>query len=135
MKSVATLDQKDDVAVANVLIVDDDEAFRECMADLLCLAGYHCEVACDGAGALERVQQGGIDLVLTDVYMPGNYNLELVRALNDSNVPVLLVTAYPDLNRAIEAANLTAAGQLPKPVTFSDLLEKVALSLSEIGAE
>ena len=132
MKSAAMLDQKD-VAVAHLLIVDDDEAFRECMADLLCHAGYHCEVACDGAEALERVQQGGVDLVLTDVYMPGNYNLELLRALNEAQVPALLMTAYPDLNKAIEAGNLTAAGQVPKPVAFSELLEKVSLSLAQQG--
>lgn len=128
MNAAAVLDRSD-VAVAHLLIVDDDEAFRGCMAELLCHAGYHCEVACDGTEALERVRQGGIDLVLTDVYMPGNYNLELVRALNDEAVPVVLMTAYPDLNRAIEAAHLTAAGHLPKPVSFSELIEKVAVAL------
>ena len=130
MTSMGVLGCTQDVATARILIADDDDAFRACMAELLACSGYSCETAPDGAAAFERAVRGDIDLVLADVYMPGNYHLELVRALSDARIPVVLMTAYPDLNAALDAARLTSVTQVAKPVHFPELLDRVTKALA-----
>ena len=64
---------------ARILIVDDEGDIRLTLATFLKEEGYQCQTAHDGESALERVREGGIDVVLTDVSMPGMGGIELMR--------------------------------------------------------
>src|SRR2546427_4472972 len=65
---------------ANILVADDDPGLRESLERTLAREGYRVVVASDGQAALERLQGGGVDLVLTDLKMPGLSGIELLRA-------------------------------------------------------
>ncbi|HSF02787.1 MAG TPA: response regulator, partial [Solirubrobacterales bacterium] len=65
---------------ATLLVADDDPGLRESLERTLTREGYRVVVASDGRAALERVQGGDVDLVLTDLKMPGLTGLELLRA-------------------------------------------------------
>jgi len=81
-----------------VLVVDDDPAVCEITAALVESLGYRVETASDGRQAIERVEAGGIDLVLSDVSMPHMGGLDLLRALRDRNhtVPVVLLSGFAE---------------------------------------
>lgn len=82
--------------MAKILVVDDDENQRLLYRQELELSGYEVETAANGPQAIERVQQGGIDVVLLDIAMPGMDGVEtLGRILDvDRSLPVILNTAY-----------------------------------------
>ena len=65
---------------ATLLVADDDPGLRESLERTLTREGYKVVLASDGRAALERVQAGGVDLIVTDLRMPGLTGLELLRA-------------------------------------------------------
>src|SRR2546425_11457206 len=64
------------VILPRILVVDDDRAAREILVESLESAGYRCAAASNGAEALVKACQGGIDLVLSDIEMPGQTGAE-----------------------------------------------------------
>ncbi|MGH7312775.1 MAG: response regulator, partial [Candidatus Rokuibacteriota bacterium] len=65
---------------ATILVADDDPGLRESLERTLSRDGYRVVAASDGRAALERLQAGGVDLVLTDLKMPGLSGIELLHA-------------------------------------------------------
>lgn len=115
-----------------VLIVDDEPPVVQFAARALDLAGYQTITASDAESALATVAAAGvIDLLLTDLMMPGMRGDELARALRaqDPDLPVLYLTGYSDQlfkDRAQLWANETF---VDKPVTVQALQEAVSLAL------
>ena len=89
-------------------------------------------VATDGIKATVLLQEQSFDIVLTDVVMPGISGVELLRLIRsyDLEVPVLLMTAAPDLAGAVQAVDLGAIGYLEKPFSLDELKRRVARGLS-----
>lgn len=83
-----------------LLVVDDQFTVRELQRSILEAAGYPVEIAKDGREALDRVRQGGIDLVLTDLEMPEMTGLELLTAIRQvpetASLPVVIITSRGD---------------------------------------
>ena len=106
----------------SVLVVDDDEDVRECLADVLRDEGYHVETAANGQEALDRLErQPAPDVVLLDLMMPvmnGWMTLDALRTRRDPP-PVLVVSA------GVPPPPAGAADYLPKPVDLDALLRKV----------
>ena len=69
-----------EMPVATLLVADDDPAVRESLERALAREGYAVVLAPDGQAALERLQAGGIDVVLSDLKMPGLTGLEFLQA-------------------------------------------------------
>ena len=82
-----------------VLVVDDDRTQRALLRRFLTSDGYDIELAEDGAAALDIVQSTPIDVVVTDMRMPGMNGRELLRRLQelDASLPVIVMTAFTDL--------------------------------------
>ncbi len=102
--------------IPTLLYVDDDKAFARLVARGLAKAGLHVVHAASGAEGLERLQQGGIDVVALDQYMPGLDGLETLQrilAIPDAP-PVVFVTASQDSSIAITALKAGAADYLVK---------------------
>src|SRR5687768_16883018 len=95
-----------------LVVADDDRASRDAMASCLRAGGYMVDVVDSGQDALDRVTQGGIDLVLLDVLMPRMSGIEtckLLKALgSDVFVPVILVTAKTDTMSRVEGLKIGA---------------------------
>jgi DNA-binding NtrC family response regulator len=109
-----------------ILIVDDDRTQAETLARVLQLEGYPTEVADSGREALELVRQGGIDLVLSDLKMPGMDGLELFRRLHADlpELPVFIVTAHGTIETAIEAVREGVIDFIQKPVFAEELIHR-----------
>lgn len=115
-----------------ILLADDEKTFLTSTAELLRREGYECETVMDGSNALSRVAEGGFDLLITDLEMPGNSDLDLVRRIAEANggLPVIILTGFPSVRSAIACIELPVAAYLVKPVVFSDLLSRVEHSVS-----
>ncbi|BCL75823.1 sigma-54-dependent Fis family transcriptional regulator [Jeongeupia sp. HS-3] len=112
-----------------VLVVEDDEALREALCDTLELGGHAVLAACDGSEAL-AVLAGGqrVGLVLSDVQMQpmDGETLLLEVKRHYPGLPVILMTAYGMVDRAVAALHAGACHYLPKPFEPDLLLQEVA---------
>lgn len=121
-----------------ILVVDDEEVVRSLCARLLAPLGYIVEVAADGREALERFDQQPFDLVLTDHRMPGNLDgLKLGQAVKRRapNTHVILMTAFPAVDAAVQMLRMGAADYLIKPFVQEELLARVQSCLAERAAD
>ena len=111
-----------------VLVVEDDRGLAEALADTLDVAGFHARVAHNAAEALAAFDDGAPDLVVSDVHMPGMDGHGLLRALKtrDPELPVLLMTAYASVPKAVEAMRAGAVDYLMKPFEAAALVEAVS---------
>jgi excisionase family DNA binding protein len=116
-----------------VLVVDDDHAVRELLSKALTAAGYLVDVAVDGASALVRLGEKGYDLMITDLKMPGQDGLSVIREARRTSpaLPVIIITGYSSEATAIEAINLGVAGYLTKPFRVPRILAATARALGE----
>jgi len=110
-----------------ILIADDDATFRQSTADLLRGEGYEVGMAQDAAEALQVVRGGSYDLVISDLEMPGNENLRLIRGLQQEagGLPVIILTGYPSTESAIASIELPVVAYLRKPVELADLVSRI----------
>ena len=118
-------------SVGHILLADDEPTFLNATADLLRAEGYTCETVADGESALAHVRAQQFDLLVTDLEMPGNSDLELVKhvAVQSGGLPVIILTGYPSVRSAVACIELPVAAYLTKPVSFPALLERVAASV------
>jgi len=116
---------------AKLLVADDDPGLRESLERTLTREGYRVVVASDGRAALERLQGGGIDLVLTDVKMPGLSGIELLHAAKAiaPDIDVILLTAFGTIEEAVQAMKDGAYDFLTKPFQRAQLLRVVRQAL------
>ncbi len=122
--------------MARVLIIDDDGALREGIAETLSDLGHIAEQAPDGAAGLARLARGGIDAVLLDLRMPGMDGLSVLRAMRDRGEmpPVAVLTAVPTAANTIEAMRLGAMDHIAKPIGREALAALVARMLPAASA-
>ena len=106
-----------------ILVVDDEEPQRRVLAGFLRKAGYEVEAASSADEALAVVAARMVDLVLTDLRMPGKTGVELLDAVRGVNpeVPVVVMTAYGTVASAVDAMKRGAADYLGKPVDLDEL--------------
>ncbi|MBI5709421.1 MAG: sigma-54-dependent Fis family transcriptional regulator [Candidatus Eisenbacteria bacterium] len=114
-----------------ILLIDDEDMFREDMASLLRQQGFACRTAASGEDGLRAAQAEAPDLVLCDLVMPGAGGLEVVGRLAAlyPELPVIVITAFGTLETAVEAFRSGATDYVLKPVVPEDLLGKVARCL------
>ncbi len=113
-----------------ILIVDDIPGVRTQIAVELRTLDVEIEEAANGAEALEKIQAARIDLVISDVQMPRMNGIELLRALRELHIPVILHSGYPDIDTAVEAVKLGAIDFFPAPIDFVRLRARVEHSLT-----
>jgi two-component system response regulator HydG len=109
---------------ARVLVADDESSARSGLATLLRDEGFDVWLAEDGFKALTRIQEEAPDVLITDLRMPGLDGIELLRRARevDSNIIVVLVTAYADVETAVRAMQEGAEHYLTKPIQIDELV-------------
>ncbi len=120
------------------LIVDDFSTMRRIVRNLLKELGYtSADEAEDGAVALQKLQGGGFDFVVTDWNMPNMDGLQLLQAIradaNLKSLPVLMITAEAKKENIIAAAQAGASGYIVKPFTAATLNEKLIKIFEKLG--
>ena len=106
-----------------ILVVDDEEYMLQSLSKLLNLMGFETEVAENGEKALEIFQTREVDLIITDINMPGMSGMELLKLIKKENphVPVIIITGF-GVEKAQELAKKNKAdGFLPKPFKMNDI--------------
>jgi two-component system response regulator CpxR len=109
-----------------LLLVDDDAELCELMVDFFSRHGFRVESTYDGRRGLARALEGGFDLVLLDVMLPGLDGFEVLHQLRrQSNVPVIMLTARTEQADRIIGLNAGADDYLPKPFGPEELLARI----------
>lgn len=113
---------------SKVLIVEDDEGLREALVDTLALAGYEWLEADSAEDALIKLKTNSVDIVVSDVQMAGMGGLALLRNIKQHwpNLPVLLMTAYANIEDAVSAMKDGAIDYMAKPFAPEVLLNMVS---------
>lgn len=111
-----------------ILVVEDDAALLEALVDTLTLAGYRVDSAISAEAALAALRREMPGMVLSDVQMPGMDGHALLRSIKavSPGLPVVLMTAYGQIDKAVEAMRDGASDYLPKPFEPDRLLAIVA---------
>ena len=114
-------------AQGSILVVEDQDSARESLAELLRGEGYQVHEAESGDTARKLIDQYDLDLVLTDLMLPGPDGLAVLQYVRDMSPQtlVILMTAHASVETAIEAIRAGAQDYILKPLAFGDVLRKV----------
>jgi len=112
----------------SILIVDDDEFFRAVCSDVLTAAEFSVLTASCGAEAMEIISAEEVDIVLTDLVMPGMDGIALLEGVKQQNalIDVILITGHSSVESAVNALKNGAFDYINKPVNADVLLHTVS---------
>jgi two-component system response regulator PilR (NtrC family) len=115
-----------------VLVVEDQESARESLVELLREEGYEVHEAADGQAAIALVDQLDLDVVLTDLTMPGADGIAVLRHIREVSPQtlVIIMTAHASVETAVQAIRLGAQDYLLKPLIFAEVLRKMQFLMS-----
>lgn len=124
----------------HILIVDDEEMIRDLLSSALVQKDYLCHQAANVDEAFVILDQQPVDLVISDIMMPGRSGVELLRDLKKVNpdIAVLMITGLSDMNTALECIHLGADDYISKPfgisrvlLTVKNLIERRCLAIEK----
>ena len=113
--------------MAKILVIDDERAIRSVLKDILEMEGYEVITAEDGLKGVEVAQQG-VDLIYSDIKMPGLDGMELLEKLNSENTPahktcpIVMISGHGNIETAVEAIKKGAFDFIEKPIDLNRLL-------------
>lgn len=118
-----------------ILIVDDEPNYQIVLAELLKDEGYEVFTADSGKAGLPIVYSTDLDMVISDMKMPGMDGIEFLAKIKEYNreLPVILITAYAEVEKAVEAMRLGAFTYLAKPFSNQQLLASVTKAVEHYG--
>lgn len=116
-----------------VLLVDDEEALRTTLAGELTNEGYKVKEAADGDIAIDMVKREDFDVVLLDIKMPRIDGFEVLKFIKShhTETKVIMLTAFGDMQNAIQSLKLGASDFASKPYDFHDLLATITRALAK----
>lgn len=120
----------------SILVVDDSLDTLEVLRRNLEAANYLVQCATGVPQAVQILGKSAVDVVVTDLKMPGVSGIELVRHVRENlkDTEVLMITGYPSVEGAVAAMRTGAADYLPKPFTSAELLSAIGRALDRIRA-
>jgi len=120
--------------MAHILIADDDPGIRDALQRLLTGPGGHqVSVAGTAEEALTHLLERDVDLLVTDIHMPGNDQLQMIveHAPLFTSVPVVVITAHPSLETAMKAVRLPIVDYVSKPLDPVEFLNRTERAIRE----
>ncbi len=117
----------------HILIIDDEASLRRTLARILQQAGFEVTTAASGQESLAFLSQQAFDLVYLDIRMPDMNGLEVLKKIHSNfpELPVILFTAQPDMNSAVEALRYGAIDYLMKPLQPQTLIDHTRTILAQ----
>ena len=119
-----------------VLVVDDEPAFSEPLAERLALRGYETATAQDADAALAELARGPRDLIFLDVGLPGMDGVDLLKILREHypQTDVVMLSGAGDMGKAVQAMRRGALNWLSKPVGMDGILAECRKAAERAGA-
>lgn len=119
-----------------ILIVEDDSAAAVLLQQGLSGLGYESEIARDGQEGLGKARNGGFDLWLVDIMLPGLDGLSMLRTLREEglHVPALILSALGEVDERVEGLRAGGDDYLVKPYAFSELQARIEALLRRARA-
>ncbi|MGH8018450.1 MAG: response regulator [Opitutaceae bacterium] len=120
----------------SILVADDEALVRTSLRALLNNAGFDVVEAASGPEALRAIEARVPSLIISDINMPGNDDLEFVRAVAQKHpgLPIILLTAFPSVETAVASVNLSIAAYFVKPPNAQELLDAVSSAIGHFEA-
>ncbi|WP_290663144.1 sigma-54 dependent transcriptional regulator [Ignavibacterium sp.] len=122
-----------------ILIIDDDELVCQSLKKILVKLEYLTEYTTEAEYALDKIEQFDPDLILLDIYLTSMNGLDLLKEIHSKhfNIPVIMITAFADVNIAVKAMKLGATEFLLKPIDIDQLKITIdkALTTKNLKAE
>jgi len=124
----------------HILLVDDEEMIRDLLSSALSQENYICHQATNVDDAFSVIENQAVDLVISDIMMPGRSGVELLRDIKkaDPDIAVLMITGLSDMNTAMECIHLGADDFITKPfginrviLTVRNLIERRTLAIEK----
>jgi two-component system response regulator PilR (NtrC family) len=118
--------------MATILIVDDEFSMREFLTILLEKEGFRTLAAKDGESALEKIKSSKVDLLISDIRMPGMGGLNLLERIKeiDSSIPVIMMTAYASPEDAVSAMKNGAYDYITKPFKVDEIKSVISSAIT-----
>ncbi len=116
-----------------ILVVDDDAATRDFIADALQQSGFLVRKAANGLEALQIIRTDYCDLIISDIKMPGMSGIELINKVKEINpaIHIIMITGFPNIDLSISAIKAGAVEFMPKPFDIDELIYKVNIYARE----
>lgn len=112
--------------MSKILVVEDEESFRDALAFVLSKEGFEVKLVQDGQAALETYEKEGADLILLDLMLPGVSGLEVCKTIRaKSNVPIIMVTAKNEEVDKVIGLELGADDYVTKPFSSRELVARI----------
>jgi len=124
--------------MAEILFLEDEVTIREVIAEYMNVAGHKVTECGSGDEAVERLKEKSFDLAVLDIKVPGMSGLkvlEYIRTELKSDMGVIMLTAYEDINTQVEAFNFFADDYITKPASPIILLKRIDVLLRRIKSE
>ena len=122
-----------------IFVVEDEEAIRTGLIDVLVFHGYETDSAATGHAGLEKALTGTFDLVLLDIMLPGMDGYEICDRIRskDRNQPIIMLTAKTSDEEIVQGLKLGADDYVPKPFSIQQLVLRIeaVLRRSQVGKE
>lgn len=114
----------EEAATPSILVVDDDDTFRDRLCKALVGRGFEARPARSGSEAVSLAEEDSPELAVVDLRLPGEWGLNVVKELHrvDPSTKVVVLTAYGSIATALEAIRLGATGYLQKPASVDEIL-------------
>ncbi|NMF88491.1 sigma-54-dependent transcriptional regulator [Aromatoleum petrolei] len=111
----------------HILVIDDERAVREILAEACRQAGYSVDEARNCTEAASKLVRGDVDLALCDIKMPDGNGVDLMRSIKESGIETnfIMVTAFASMESAVEALRLGASDYVTKPFNVEEMLHRV----------
>ena len=116
-----------------IWIADDDEAIRIVLEETLNEAGFETQVFETGDGLVKQLESESPDLIITDIQMPGMLGYDVLKHINNNfeDLPVIVMTAFADMQAAVESFGGGAFEYIPKPFDLEEALQIVERALED----
>jgi two-component system nitrogen regulation response regulator GlnG len=119
--------------VHKVWLADDDEAIRIVLEESLKNSGYATTTFSNASDLIEELNSDTPDLIITDVHMPGMHGYDLLKHINNnySELPVIIMTAFADMQAAVDSYGSGAFEYIPKPFDLDETIKIVQRALEK----
>lgn len=124
--------------MAEILFLEDEVTIREVIAEYMNVAGHKVTECGSGDEAVERLKEKSFDLAVLDIKVPGMSGLKVLEYIRNelkSDMGVIMLTAYEDINTQVEAFNFFADDYITKPASPIIILKRIDVLLRRIKSE